>query len=136
MMERVPWRKWLWQYVLPIVILQLSFGLTFLIGLGGGEPDVFWAVFIMPILALLMGVIFRPEWTLAVSVGFVFVLWVPIFFLPGATDPAVGVVGAFFVLLALVGLPMWLLVWLGKRIRPWLEGTFFSRHDKPGMPAG
>jgi hypothetical protein len=36
----------------------------------------------------------------------------------------------------LVGLPILFLVWLGKRLRPWLEGKLMSRRDQPNLPAG
>jgi hypothetical protein len=135
-MRSVDWRRWLWQYVLPIVILQLSFGLTMLLGLGGDEFDVFWFVFVMPVAAFLVGVFFRPDLTLVIPIGVVFGLWFLAMFTPGATEPIVGDLGAFFLLLGLVGLPILFLVWLGKRLRPWLEGKLMSRRDQPNLPAG
>jgi hypothetical protein len=126
---------WLWQYVLPAAILVLSSFLTVVIGtqvFGAEEPDFFWILAIMPLASFLIGVYFLPERASIIPLAYVAFALLVASFTRGIGD-AVGMVPAMLLVFAA---PIWLLILLGKKLRPWLEETFASRHDKPGMPAG
>jgi hypothetical protein len=126
---------WLWQYVAPTVILVLSSFLTFVIGtqvFGLDDPDIFWILVVMPFAAFLIGVFFLPERSLVIPLAYVATALLVAMFTRGIGD-ALAMVPA---MLLVFGVPIWLLILLGKKLRPWLENTFVSRHDKPGMPAG
>lgn len=135
-MKAVNWQSWMWQYLLPIAILVLSVPLTYLIAdgvLGHEDPDIFWVLVIAPIIAFLIGFVVRPKITWVIPIVAVVMFEVAVAAGRGIDAAA----ETSFAVVALLGLPMWFLIWAGQRARPWFEERVASRrHDELNPPAG
>jgi hypothetical protein len=114
-MTTIDWRVWTRQYVLPFAILILSVAVTLRIGTAIGHGDIyfFWMIAVAPIIAFLIGFVARPANALVIPVAVV-LFWEAVIVLNrGFADAA----ATLLPVTALIGLPLWLLIWLGKKAR-------------------
>lgn len=109
-----------WRHVIPFLIL---IGSLVLLAVIIPDPDVLWVFFVAPVLAFLLGVLFRPPsvWVVPAAVAVVVVSFT---FVAVALDIAhpeeVGVGWVLSILsigLLAVALPQILLIWAGKATR-------------------
>jgi hypothetical protein len=141
---------WLWQYVVPSILMSLPVLLPWLIWEDAGgklsQLDVglvIAAVIVVPLLALVIGFTVRPKHGCLPPAVALVALWAGV-----ALNRGMGQLtseGAFFSLIV-VG-PAWMFmiwlgkvlrmftVWLGRALRDWLEDWLSRRQRGPGMPA-
>jgi hypothetical protein len=129
-MKTLDLRRWIWQYVLPIVILVLAYALTYLIfveWLGHEAPNVVFLLGIAPVVAFLIGFVVRPHSTVVIPIV-ALVAWEVAAVISMGLSHALGIL---LPTIALLGLPLWFLIWTGKRIRPWFDEYLESRRRMP-----
>lgn len=114
-MDTINWRPWMWQYILPMVLLAGSFGLMFLVM---DDPDVLWVFIIAPVLSVVTGYVCHPRhiWITPAVVGAAVVAG---FFVANALGQIEGFrpVGATLFGIVVVALPLTFLTWLGRAMR-------------------
>jgi hypothetical protein len=134
-MKMMNWRDWIKPYALPLLILAISVPLTLLIGIyvfGADDPDFVWVLGVGPVLAFLIGTIARPAHVWVVPLG-VAILWL----VGAAFGRGVDVVPEMVLpVLLIIGLPLTVLIWLGKTFGGWLDTRHAASppHNSPGAP--
>jgi predicted CDP-diglyceride synthetase/phosphatidate cytidylyltransferase len=118
---------WLWQYVVPIAILALSLWLMTNV-IGTHESAISWIFWVAPILAFIIGFVFRPAWTVVSGIAALLVLEIPMVITRGTAEIS-ELVAEFPWAMILIVLPAWFLTWAGKIVRA-------GYGEQPHSPAG
>jgi hypothetical protein len=120
------WRNWLWQYVLPAVVLSFPVWIPGLFyteaELDAGDADGVMLISYMvalPAIALLIGILIRPVHAWISPVVALLLSWVVIV----GWGSSNGDVGPLFGMVFFIALPQVGLIWLGRMFGNWAEPT-------------
>ena len=129
-MRSIKWHDWGWQYGVPFVVLAGGFVMTMLIAnlaFGAEDPDFLYFLVIAPVLALLIGLIMKPDHVWIVPVLIVIAALIT----AGITNGVGHALSISLSLFGLVGVPLTLLIWLGKALRSRLGDTHSRNSQVP-----
>ena len=123
-MNRLRWRTWAVQYVLPTVILlgSLAVMLAF-----SDDPDMVWIFIVAPVLSFLAAFAVVPEraWVTPLATGLLLGLALVAGAVFGPLEPRGSVASAFLYTVPLVAAPLMVTTWLGRgfgeAFRDWRE---------------
>jgi hypothetical protein len=109
------WQEWLWQYVLPFVVIVASLARP-LWEYDGAAPVLVWLFSSAPIMLFLSGLCCRPARVWIVPLGVILVFWVN-----GIVNLGNDGFALLVPLAILLGVPLTLCVWAGKAVRLLVE---------------
>jgi hypothetical protein len=127
-MTTTTWSNLIWQNVLSPGVLVISFVVMWLLGqqVGRADPDFIWIFAVAPVVGFLIGYFICPASELVVPIGTV-IMWEMV--IAVGRGPS-GAATNLLPIVLLIGLPLWALIWIGKRSRSRRENRRDNERDR------